>query len=284
MHKHCCKTNKYHPVTHVIFDLDGTIIDSEKVYERALKKAVEECGKEYYDEFINEVKGCTENEVGKIATKTFNLDISIAEFVKKFNDHSRNYLTDLDLMPGAERLINHLHSQDIPLAIATSSNQESFELKTKKYSDLFCCFHHIVCGGSDPEVKNSKPAPDIFLIAAQRFDDNPDPSKCLIFEDSKNGMLGALAAGMQVVMTPESHVSYDVWKLATMRLDSLNYMLPELFGLPAFPQEDIATVFTDIKVDLTEVYVDFNLNMSNEIEKTEVHEMAQDDEDKNSLP
>lgn len=78
---------------------------------------------------------------------------------------------------GAERLITHLSKHNIPIAVATSSSKESLAVKTKNHQNIFKLFHHIVCGTTDPDVKNGKPAPDIFLVAASRFDDKPDPSK-----------------------------------------------------------------------------------------------------------
>lgn len=74
---------------------------------------------------------------------------------------------------GAERLLRHLHSKGVNIALATSSSRENFELKTTHHGDVFKLFHHIVTGSSDPEVKHGKPAPDIFLICASRF---PEPA------------------------------------------------------------------------------------------------------------
>lgn len=85
------------------------------------------------------------------------------------------------LLIGAEQLLRHLHKHKIPFALATSSSAASYELKTKQVKPLFEIFHHRVLGGSDPDVKNGKPAPDIFLVAASRFSDNPDPSKVCFF-------------------------------------------------------------------------------------------------------
>lgn len=74
-------------------------------------------------------------------------------------------------------MLQHLKENNIPIALATSSNKENFELKTQRWKNIFDLFNHKVLGGSDPDVINGKPAPDIFLIAAKRFIDNPDPSK-----------------------------------------------------------------------------------------------------------
>lgn len=78
-------------------------------------------------------------------------------------------------MIGAERLIRHLHAHNIPICLATSSSKESMEVKTKHHRKLFSLFQHKVMGSSDSEVKHGKPAPDIYLLAAKRFPENPKP-------------------------------------------------------------------------------------------------------------
>lgn len=78
---------------------------------------------------------------------------------------------------GAERLVRHLHSHGIPIAVATSSSEESVNVKLTKHRELFSLFHHIVTASSDPEVKRGKPNPDIFLVCASRFPDKPNPEK-----------------------------------------------------------------------------------------------------------
>lgn len=80
-------------------------------------------------------------------------------------------------MPGVEELIRHLHKHNIPMAVATSASQEATDIKLQDHKDVCKLFNHIVCGTSDPDVKNGKPAPDIFLVAASRFLDKPEPSK-----------------------------------------------------------------------------------------------------------
>jgi len=79
----------------------------------------------------------------------------------------------VSILTGAERLLRHLHSKGVPIALATSSSRENYELKTQRHAQVFELFNHIVTGSSDPDVKRGKPAPDIFLVCASRF---PHPS------------------------------------------------------------------------------------------------------------
>lgn len=86
------------------------------------------------------------------------------------------------LFLGAKRLIEHLHKHKVPFGLATSSSKESYELKVNKHhKELFSLFEYKTLGSSDQEVKLGKPHPDIFLVAANRFPDKPDPSKVLLY-------------------------------------------------------------------------------------------------------
>ena len=74
---------------------------------------------------------------------------------------------------GAPSLVKHFHNCGIPMAVATGSDIHSYQQKVSMHSDIFCCFHHIVCS-DDKEVENGKPSPDIYLVAAKRFSILPE--------------------------------------------------------------------------------------------------------------
>lgn len=110
-------------------------------------------------------------------------------------------------------------------------------------------------GSTDDDVESCKPAPDIFVVAAERFPDNPDPkmvmqkrglkkefnlislyTQCLVFEDAPNGVKAAKAAGMQVVMVPDPKVDQEGRANATVVVESLLDVDLEAFGLPPLPK------------------------------------------------
>lgn len=75
------------------------------------------------------------------------------------------------------KLVHHLHENNIPIGLATSSSKETYDIKTSKHQDLFDLFPYKTWGSSDPEVERGKPYPDIFFAAARKFPDTPSPDK-----------------------------------------------------------------------------------------------------------
>ncbi|XP_057331933.1 pseudouridine-5'-phosphatase-like isoform X1 [Microplitis mediator] len=229
----------YKKVTHVLFDMDGLLIDSESVYKTIYNKIVSEFGHSYCGDVTYQVLGRPEVVGIEIIIDYYKLPLSIEEVQSKYHQLQQELFVQVRLMPGAERLLRHLHKHNIPIALATSSSESSYELKTRNLKPIFELFHHRVLGGSDPDVKKGKPAPDIFLVAASRFSDSDpvQPSQCLVFEDAPNGVQAAVSAGMQVVMVPDENLPKELTKKATMVLHSLEEFKPELFGLPPFSED-----------------------------------------------
>ena len=123
----------------------------------------------------------------------------------------------------------------IPMAVATSSQQASTEAKISSHRETFSKFHHVTTG-SHPDIQEGKPAPDIFLICASLFDEKVEPSSCLVFEDAPSGVQAAIAAKMQVVAIPDKRVNPDIMADATQILYSMAQFRPEEFGLPPFDE------------------------------------------------
>ncbi|XP_032307524.1 probable pseudouridine-5'-phosphatase [Drosophila ananassae] len=228
--RHCF----FQPVTHCIFELDGLLIDSERLRTESVQKILDTYGHTYSFDIKLRCMGKPESDLADVVVSSFNLPIGRTEFENQHELQCRGNLGKINLMPGVERLLKHLHASNVPMAIGSNSSRDSFRIKTRRHSRLFdAVFHHVVLSGSDGEVKKAKPAPDVFLAAASRFEDPPEPAKCLVFESSLPGMEAALAAGMQVVLVPDPLVSVRMSAAATLRLRSLKDFKPQYFGFPA---------------------------------------------------
>lgn len=226
----------FQKVTHCLFDMDGLLLNTEHIYTKITQQILEEqsCPEKYTGDFKVTLMGGQSMEVANSIVKRYNLSISPEEYITRQRKLALDLMPSAELLPGVERLLRHLASHNVPIALATSSSKEMYDLKTKNHTELFELFNHKVYGSSDDEVLHGKPAPDIFIVAARRFPDNPHPSKCLVFEDAPNGVKAALSAGCQCVMVPEYYVTDEMRKEATLVVNSLEHFQPELFGLPAF--------------------------------------------------
>lgn len=223
-------------VTHCLFDMDGLLLNTEALYTKITQQILDELGsgQKYTGDFKVTLMGGQSYEVAGSIIEHFKLSVSVEDYVVRQRQLALESMPKSDLLPGVERLLRHLHAKKVPMALATSSSKDMYDLKTKKHTELFDLFDHKVYGSSDDEVVQGKPAPDIFIVAARRFPDKPNPSQCLVFEDAPNGVRAALAANCQVVMVPEDYVTCEMRKEATLALDSLAHFKPEVFGLPAF--------------------------------------------------
>ncbi|ESQ54717.1 hypothetical protein EUTSA_v10025858mg [Eutrema salsugineum] len=223
-------------ITHVIFDMDGLLLDTEKFYTEVQEKILARYNKTFDWSLKAKMMGRKAIEAATLFVEECGISDSLSpeEFIVERESMLQDLFPTSDLMPGASRLLRHLHSKGIPICVATGTHTRHFDLKTQRHRELFSLMHHIV-RGDDPEVKQGKPAPDGFLAAARRFEDGPvDPRKALVFEDAPSGVLAAKNAGMNVIMVPDPRLDKSYHDVADQVLASLLDFKPEEWGLPPF--------------------------------------------------
>jgi pseudouridine-5'-monophosphatase len=219
-------------VRQVIYDMDGLLLDTEGFYTEVTQEIVGRYGKVFDWSVKSAMIGRPAIESARHLVKALDLPLRPEEYLEEREKLLETRFPRAGALPGAERLIRHLHAHRVPQAVATSSTRRFFELKTTLHRDWFELFESVVTG-DDPQVKRGKPAPDIFLAAAERL--GADPAGCLVFEDAPSGTQAALAAGMSVVAVPAPEMDRSRYEGCHDVLDSLSDFDPEGWGLPAFP-------------------------------------------------
>ncbi|KAL1481619.1 hypothetical protein MTO96_015335 [Rhipicephalus appendiculatus] len=230
------KQASFKPVTHVIFDLDGVVLDADKVYTAAVEEVAGRYGKKYTWELKKRVMGLPDADAARIVIDTLGLPIKEDYYLYELDRLYKLSLPNSKVMPGAEHLLRHLHAHGVPIAAYASYMPLSYGMKMTYHGDVLSLFNHVLISEGDPELKHGKSNPTTFLIAASRFHDHPAPEKVLVFEDTPAGVTAALDAGMQVVMVPDPRMDQANRSRATLCIDSLVDFKPELFGLPSFPE------------------------------------------------
>jgi len=133
-------------------------------------------------------------------------------------------------MKGAPELVEELRKNQVPMAIATSSQQDAVEVKRGGHENTIFGKMKVVVTGDDPAVRRGKPHPDIFLEAASRL--GVPPTECLVFEDSMTGIMAGKAAGCQVVAVPDLRSDMvEFLEVADVVLRSLEEFDGKRFGI-----------------------------------------------------
>lgn len=180
----------------VIFDMDGLMLDTEPIYRAAWQQAAARVGHEISDALYATFVGRRVPDCEALLLQKFGVAFPMVEF----QNHAREVCSALmengiPYKPGLQQLLEFLEERRVPRAVATSTARGT---ALRCLGDLAPRFHALATG---EEVANGKPAPDIFLLAAQRL--NIEPSRCLVLEDSVSGTQAGLAAGMRVIVVPD---------------------------------------------------------------------------------
>ena len=185
-----------------IFDMDGLLFDTENIYQETWNELAAENGVTLGADFVGDICGTSGAHMKRVRQK-------LKVYVPK--------------KPGAEWIVKAFHDRGMRLAVASSSYPEQIE-SNLKLAGMREYFDAVVSG---KEVEHGKPAPDIFLLAAERIGCTPET--CYVFEDSENGIHAGKAAGCTAIMIPDVLVpSEEIKEIADGIYESLEAFTVEV--------------------------------------------------------
>ncbi|ASW44284.1 HAD family hydrolase [Clostridium isatidis] len=177
----------------VIFDLDGTLVDSMGIWSKIDEEYLKEYNHEVPSNLQEEITHLTLTETALYFKEKFNIEDDPDIIIKKWNTMAHyHYSNTIKLKEGVIEYLNYLRSNNIKIALATSNSVPLLEA-TLKNNNIYNYFDAI---STTEEVKKSKSNPDIYILSAQKL--NLDPKECLVFEDIVQAVKGAKSAGMKV--------------------------------------------------------------------------------------
>jgi beta-phosphoglucomutase len=188
----------------VIFDLDGVIVDTAKYHYLAWRKLANDLGFDISETQNEELKGVSRVHSLEKILKWGNVELSEAEFESQMAAKNENYLTYIetmtheDILPGVKEVIDYLYENKIPFALGSASKNARPILEKIGIYDKFVG----IVDGND--VSKAKPNPEVFLIAAEKL--NVQPENCIVFEDSVAGVQAANKAEMTSIGIGEKNV------------------------------------------------------------------------------
>ena len=183
------------PVEAVIFDMDGTLIDSESVYIAAMQDAAGTLGLALPLDLCHAMVGVPSHGRRRPNHPVWSTGFDLAVFRGHFSTSVQRRMSErVPMKPGVVELLDFLRDRGLPLAIATSAGRATAERNLGR-AGLLDRFDALA---TRDDVEHPKPAPDLYLEAAKRL--GVAPERCVAFEDSSIGIIAAHAAGMRAVM------------------------------------------------------------------------------------
>ena len=183
----------------IIFDMDGVIFDTERMFLECVKPAAEKFGLVGIEDVAHECIGLTDVETKRLMRERFGEDAPLEamdqEAVRIFQ--KRYQEEGLTVKEGAIELLEYLKAVGARIAIGSSTRHDIVEMELRG-AGLLEYFDVLACGDM---VEHSKPEPDVFLLAAEML--GAVSEKCIIIEDSFNGVIAARRAGATVFMVPD---------------------------------------------------------------------------------
>jgi len=205
----------------IIFDMDGVLVDSEPFIIKAATEALAEFGLKINPQDFHPFTGMGENRfIGGVAEK-YNFPLDIQQAKKRTYDIYLEIIKgNLKPLPGASEFVAHCRKLGKKTAVASSADWRKVEGNLKSLNLPAESFDAVVAG---EDVKNKKPSPDIFLLAAEKI--GLDPKDCLVIEDAPSGVKAAKAAGAKCLAITSS--------FAPEKLAGADFYAPDLANVPA---------------------------------------------------
>ena len=213
----------------VVFDMDGLMLDTERLAPQAWSDARDALGVDFDMSLIDAMIGRNFQDCRALIVARHGEAFPTDALMRAWHV-AYDAIVERDgiaIKHGLFGLLDWLEQERIPKAVATSTRRARAlpKLATAGIASRFAA----LVGGD--EIARGKPAPDIFLLAAQRL--GMPPSACLVLEDSEPGVRAALAAGMKPIMVPDQHApSEELLALSPLVLPSLEHVHAHLRAMP----------------------------------------------------
>ena len=182
-----------------LLDLDGVLIDSEPLHGKAWKETASFFDLNLTYSQLKLLRGRRRIDCANELVKLIPKAVKTEDILKIHKPISHRLMLTAKAMPGSESLIKMCHQNNIPMALVTSSSSESMKIKTAHHKWMNLISIKVL--GDDKLLKEGKPAPDPYLLAADKL--NVSPQECWAVEDSFSGVSSALKAGCFVLFLKE---------------------------------------------------------------------------------
>lgn len=213
-----------------IFDMDGLLLDTERVCQQSFIQACQSLSLPFFEDIYLGIIGQNAQGIEKTIRDGYGDELDYERLRKEWLKYYHGVVEHqaIPIKEGVIELLDWFKSKDIPMAVATSTDQRLAKLKLK-LAGLSRYFSGITTGC---EVTEGKPHPEIFLLAAKRL--NVAPQACLGFEDSNNGVRSGISAGLQMYQIPDLVTpTTDIISLNHTISPSLTHVLKQLKSLEA---------------------------------------------------
>ncbi len=224
------------PFSAVVFDMDGTLLDTELVFRGIVFDVARDLGFEMRDEIHLRMVGASHEATSQLLVESYGVAFPYTVFDDQCRTIMRQRMAEaVPIKSGALEMLDELRHRSIPMAIATSSRSHH-ALGHLKAAGIIERFDTIV---TRDDVTNPRPHPEPYLTAAGRL--GIEPGLCLAVEDSHSGVRAAHAAGMQTVMVPDLVLPSDeVAALCVAVMESLHHVREAAFPAPALARSPAA--------------------------------------------